>query len=145
LSRLEFAIADNGCGLLSNARRTDRRITTDEQAIVWALEQGTTSAVPADPMAQRSPEEWDLRADDDCHQGLGLWLLKRLVERTSGRLWMLTGSAEYLLDGGVVTTQSHVPHWSGVVIELEIPVNSKEPVSDNDTEDLGLLAEELAI
>jgi len=87
----------------------------------------------------------EFRADDDCHQKLGLWILKKLVERTSGRLWILSGSAQYLLNGGVVSTHSYSPRWSGVVIELEIPVNSEELVSDNDIEDFGLLAEELAI
>ncbi len=142
---LEFAIADSGCGFLSNARRTDRSICTDEQAIRWALTKGTTSATPADPFAQRSLEDWDLRADDDAHQGLGLWLLRTLVKRTDGRLWVMSGNAQYLLDRNTDRSGVCARHWPGVVIELEIPVNSKELVSDYDIKDLSLLAEELAI
>jgi signal transduction histidine kinase len=96
-------------------------------------------------MAQREPADWDLRADDDSHQGLGLWLLKKLVERTGGQLWILSGKAQYLLMGDSERTFSYPHHWPGVVIELEIPVNSVELVTDRDSEDLGHLAEELAI
>ena len=57
----------------------------------------------------------------------------------------MSGNAQYLLDRNTDRSGVCARHWPGVVIELEIPVNSKELVSDYDIKDLSLLAEELAI
>lgn len=142
--RLEFAIADCGCGLLKNAKRADPRISTDADAIEWSLRKGTTSAPKLDPMAQRTAEDWDSNADGDAHQGMGLWQLRELVKRTSGQLWLLTGTAQYLLSQGKESTSVAPISWSGLALELEVPITYSEPIA-RDGEELDPLASELAI
>ena len=57
----------------------------------------------------------------------------------------MSGTCQYVLGKEGERDYSCPRHWPGLVIELEIPVNSYELVSDNDIEGLGFLAEELAI
>jgi hypothetical protein len=123
--RLEFAIADAGCGLLRNARRADSSIETDAQAIDWAMREGTTSAQPQDDWGQSDPEQrmFGDASPGDNHQGLGLWELQKLVRDTGGTLWVATGSARALYGptGGPVLSTG-TPAWAGLAIEVLIPL-----------------------
>jgi hypothetical protein len=128
-SRLQFAVADAGCGFLSNVARKVAGIADHGAAIDWALRSGNTTARPAhDPMRQRwAPGQPDLQADfgeeEDNHQGLGLSKLEELVTTAKGSLWILSGSSQRVMVGGRWVSCDPPPvTWQGVAIGVEIPI-----------------------
>jgi hypothetical protein len=140
----EFAICDTGRGFLRNVRRVEPNIRTDEQAIQWALMRGNTTAIPRDPFAQRDEAEWDEKHDGNNHMGIGLWRLVRLIERTSGRLWIWSGDATYHQIGQSRTFRTAPIPWSGVMIEFEIPKLTSSPImGDYLRDELDAVGEEL--
>lgn len=123
-----FAIADGGCGLRENAMRADPSISTDEGAVRWALQKGTTSAGRS--LSGRRRRRADAQDFDDCyehanhHQGLGLFELKSLVEETNGQLWLQSGTCEYRLAPGEEKYSISRSRWAGLIIEVKVPVDA---------------------
>lgn len=151
-SELTFAIADSGCGLLTNAKRVGGA-TTDAEAIVWAFGKGNTSARKvADPWAQRwapgtSDPQVDDGAEENAHQGLGLYQLEQLVMQSGGSLWVSSGAAQRLMrDGAWQGECSDSPvRWQGLAIEVCLPLESGLKSPTPYTEGLGDLASELGL
>ena len=128
--RIEFAIADIGCGMLRNVQRIRADITDHAQAIQWCLQRRhTTAHTPTNDWIQRLPEDVIVspypdnlatRSNEDHHVGEGLWLRCELVRTLHGKLWVLSGNGEYLLENGQERTSVSPLTWSGVAIEVEL-------------------------
>ncbi len=129
--RIEFAIADAGCGMLENVSRRIPEIADDNCAIRWCLQKGNTTAQTAGGWAQRLPDDTicnpypegiETIATEDHHVGEGLWQLSELVRGSSGKLVVLSGTGECFAEGGKESARSSALKWPGVVIEFEITV-----------------------
>jgi hypothetical protein len=150
--RIEFGIADVGCGMLANVRRADALVTNHSSAIQWCLKRGNTSARVDDFWAQRLPEDataapfpGPIFRDEggNHHAGLGLYHLRHLIRRFGGSLWIWTGDAEIMYSRGELrkaTTGNLI--WQGLAIEFEVivPQEAHEP---DDFADLRELARQL--
>ncbi len=55
--RIEFAVADVGCGMLANVQRIDKHVSEHEKAIEWCLVRGNTTSADPDEWAQRLPPD----------------------------------------------------------------------------------------
>ena len=101
--RLEFAIADCGCGMLHNVVAPPS-VADHRQAIEWCLKRGNTTARHVDdPWAQRLPADSigspygpsvSTFSSENHHIGEGLFCLTELVRMADGQLWIWTGNAQ---------------------------------------------------
>ncbi len=129
--RIEFAVADAGCGMLENVSRKTPAIVDDRSAIRWCLQKGNTTAITTGDWAQRLPDDAvcnpypegiETFATEDHHLGEGLWQLAELVRGSSGSLAVLSGTGEYFVAEGKESVKKSALAWPGVVIEFEITV-----------------------
>lgn len=123
--RVEFAIADSGCGLLRNARRVAPEVTNDYEAIDWAIRKGTTSA----KRQQRTYEFWDDPYEyENHHMGLGLWELDQLVTIAGGQLWVASGAGQRFASRGEWRPERPSIDWPGLAIEFELPLDVDDKI-----------------
>ena len=154
---IEFAIADGGCGLLVNAQRVSP-VSSDEDAILWSLEKGNTSAPPRPDMAQRLPDDYIVSplppkvpsfSNENHHVGEGLYTLTELVRHAGGKLWIWSGKCSVQYQGGIRTPfrTADYPSWEGLAIEVELPLASAETtISDRHTKcELDAIAAKLGL
>jgi hypothetical protein len=124
--RIEYAIADAGCGFFYNARRTAAWPQNDFDGIWWAFVRGNTSAAMqvAGLGHQRglgANELGNCAADGDEHAGWGLDELRSMIDRTNGVLWVASGHAGFTYSGGRWTPYALPEPWGGVFIEFQVP------------------------
>lgn len=118
--RVEFAIADNGCGLLRNAKRVARDVLDDYDAIAWAVKKGTTSG----GQPRRGYDSWGEPYDyENHHMGLGLWELEQLVTIAGGQLWIASGKGQQFASRGEWRADRTFIDWPGLAIEFELPLD----------------------
>jgi hypothetical protein len=119
--RLEFAIVDIGCGILTNAHRANIGLEDDNEAITWAFKMGTTSAKKGGDFLPHDP---DLACDEqgNHHMGLGLWELHRLIDVTGGTLMIATGNGRQRFSNGNWLKLPGIG-WRGLAIEFEISLD----------------------
>ncbi|MEE8451045.1 MAG: hypothetical protein V3R99_03990 [Thermoguttaceae bacterium] len=132
---VEFAIADNGCGMLRNVRNADATIMDDADAIRWCLKEGNTSAPRHSSWAQRLPEDAlynpypdsvETRSEENNHLGKGLSHLDKLICETGGELWIWSGDGQYVWQPtSKGTIRRSETSWQGVAIEFSVPVTRK--------------------
>lgn len=125
--RIEYAIADAGCGFLFNAHRMVPWIRTDFDAVAWAFVRGTTSAsvqTYSELGLQRGigGDAFGSQASDgDEHAGWGLDELKGMIDQTNGDLWVASGNAGLRYSAGTWLPYTLPIPWGGVFIELAVP------------------------
>lgn len=146
--RLEFAVADGGCGLLSNVRKAAPLVMTNVDALKWCLTKGNTTG-KVDDWAQRIPEddqfnpyppEIPTRSSANNHAGLGLSLLEELASLRQAELWLCTGDTSLTITSSGRTFGASTIPWMGFAIECVITV---KPVAEYTSEEHSAL-EELA-
>jgi len=152
--RIEFAIADAGCGMLRNVQTIHPTVHTHEGAIRWCLQKGNTTARVCDGWAQRLPEDAccnpypdsvDTRSVEDHHAGEGLWRLSELIRAVDGNMWIGSGNGYFLLRKGKEKTGVYQFDWSGVAIEFEISVTEGATPSSQQQDKLNELAERIGL
>lgn len=152
--RVEFSIADAGCGMLQNVRRIKPEISLDSEAIHWCMGRGHTTAFPADFMAQRLPEDAYLNPYppdvptirvQDHHVGEGLWKLSELISIANGCLWIASGNGIFRTEFGRSISEESTFHWRGVAIEFQIVVPSGGQPSPTQERNLDDLARRLGL
>lgn len=124
--RIEYAIADAGCGFLFNARRAATWPQNDWEAIHWAFVRGNTSAVSRPPGMEfqrgfRGDDYGLCAADDDAHAGWGLDELRSMIDQTNGVLWVASGACAYLYSNMKWQPYTLNVPWNGVFIEFQLP------------------------
>lgn len=130
---VQFSIADTGCGMLENVRRTDDTILSDTDAIFWCMQQGNTTAEPDDFLAQHLPEDaivspypasTPFTSVENHHLGLGLWQLSQIIKFSNATLSVLSGDGIY--SDGTEAPQPRIRespfNWPGVAVEFTITV-----------------------
>lgn len=127
LNRIEYAVADAGCGFLFNARRMVPWLQSDREGIAWAFVRGNTSA-PAQNHAGLGPQRGvdggdhgSYASDGDEHAGWGLDELRSMIDQTNGDLWVASGAAGSRYSGGKWLSYTLPVPWDGVFIEFEVP------------------------
>lgn len=152
--RIEFAIADAGCGMLKNVSREYSQIADDRDAIKWCLQKGNTTARQPDNWAQRLPDDSicspypddvDTIRSDDHHVGEGLWQLCELVRGSSGKFVVLSGKGEYLVDAEKEFVRESCVAWPGVVVEFEITIPIDTDQAQRQSDHLEAIARRIGI
>jgi hypothetical protein len=152
--RIEFAIADAGCGMLHNVRKVLPQINDHAEAIRWCAQRGNTTAGGRDPWAQRLPEDamfspyptgTDTFTEDDHHVGEGLWKLSELIQSVGGSLWIASGDAQYRHHNGETSTEPCRITWNGVAIEFEVRIAPGQGLAPRQQERLERLAERIGL
>ena len=149
-TRIEFAVADAGCGMLRNVKSQVPTLDGDTQAIRWCLVRGNTTAsksedqweqwLPDDALSNPYPPSVKVRSVEDHHCGEGLWKLQQLVQSWNGSLWIWSGQGCILHDGSTRRDWITDLSWQGVAIEFSIRVHEAceaEQPGLSEIEDLG--------
>lgn len=154
---IQFAIADCGVGMLRNVHRKLPEIETDEEAIAWCLGRGhTTAGTDGDGWAQRLPDDSlfnpypptvQTRTGENHHQGLGLWHLREIVQTAGGGFWVASGQAQcrYLAHSESPVYDPLSPRWTGVAIDVELPIPRAAAPTPAQRAGLERLAERLGL
>jgi hypothetical protein len=100
--RVDITIADAGITIPRKVNETFKWNLTPEDAIRWALREGSTTKRDAQP------------------GGVGLKLLRDFVALNQGRLQIASGSAYWELNGGTESLQSLPNPFPGTVVNLEV-------------------------
>lgn len=154
--RIEFAIADAGCGMLKNVQSVVPEINSACDAIQWCLQKGNTTAQNRkdEEWVQRLPEDarWNpfgdtvaVRSTENHHIGEGLWRLSELVRSVDGNLWIASGDGQYRCVSGKEQTAQNRFNWSGVAIEFELTVIPGRGPSLEQQQKLERLAERIGL
>jgi hypothetical protein len=136
--RIEYGIADIGCGILYNANKAQAPVGSDNDAIKWALKKGTTSGqtddwaqqLPWDASSSPYPTGTDTTYSDNHHLGLGLYELSQVVQEYEGRIWLWSGNGMVWTDGVTPIARSSAPR-NGLAIEFEVfvPQDGSRPAA----------------
>lgn len=152
--RLQFAVADCGCGMLTNVQKSGLTIDSHVGAIEWCLQRGNTTAKPRDEWAQRVPDEAggnvlpdgvEAFVEDNHHIGEGLWRLTELARRAGGCVWIWSGDCSMLIGPDDTTTKRTAVSWPGVAIEIEFDVSRARELISRPTDGSAAIAEGFGI
>jgi len=153
--RIQFAVADAGCGMFANVKRVIPSIETDHDAIKWCLKKGNTTARPrSDNWAQRLPEDCQINpypdtvstfVNEDHHIGEGLWQLKELVRQLNGGLWVWSGFGEYCYNSDKEESKDCRIDWQGVALEFEFTIPAGGQATPEQQDGLEALARRIGL
>lgn len=151
-----FAVADTGMGfkkVLDDANV--KGINNDLDAINWCIKEGHTSKgkdddewvqrLPFDSLDNPYPDNVIVKADEDNHhEGLGLFKLVDLVQKTDGNLSILSGNGLKLINNINPFESELEENWQGVVIYCKLNMNNLHKLKNNaDQSDIDAIIKEL--
>lgn len=144
---ITFAIADAGCGLLSNVRRVKQNAINHADAIKWCITPGNTTANSWVDSNQLNPNYLDkIRENEDNHAGLGLDELTKLVDKAQGEYCIWSGDAQYERKPNGIKINPVDFCLQGVIIEVVIPLRPKtDKIATVENNELQKLAERIGI
>jgi signal transduction histidine kinase len=105
LNRLDLTISDAGIGIRTNVRRFLNKKVSSIDAIRWAMEEGNTTKTGSQP------------------GGLGLALLKNLIELNLGKIQIISRQGYYEFSRGKIKFEKLDADFPGTTINLEINTN----------------------
>ncbi|MDD6206691.1 hypothetical protein [Succinivibrio sp.] len=151
-----FAIADTGMGfkkVLNDAHIEG--IHNDIDAINWCIKEGHTSKgkdddewiqrLPFDCLDNPYSDNVQVKQDEDNHhEGLGLFKLVDLVQKTDGYLSILSGHGLKLINKNNPSESELEENWQGVVIYCYLNMSNLHKLKDNtDQVDIDAIIKEL--
>lgn len=127
---IEFAVADQGLGLLREIKRTGKlpEIQSHEDAIKWCIQEGhSTKKLQDDDWAQSMPCDMmfnplgsiKIKTKENNHQGLGLHKLVETVNTFSGDLDLITGDSHLSIRENQMVYKKLQCQWDGVAINCK--------------------------
>lgn len=151
---IKFSVVDIGKGFKNVLQEANiSGIKSDIDAINWSIQKGHTSKGQEDEWAQFLPfDSYEnpfssgvpIKEEENHHEGLGLYKLVDLVQKTKGNLSILSGqglkfiSAERELDSELKN------HWQGVVIYCTLNIrNIKNALQNSDASDIDAILKEI--
>ena len=107
--KLQIVVVDRGVGFLHNIQRLHKEINTEKEAIAKALEKGVSSP----------PIKMYSNANDNA--GHGLYALKTIIEKTNGKLMIISNNGMVRLDRDNHLTAKELQNtdWKGSIVAFE--------------------------
>ncbi len=153
-NEIRFAVADIGNGfkkVLNDAGI--KEIYSDLDAINWSIQKGHTSKGCEDEWAQFLPSDScynpfsggvPLKDDENHHEGLGLYKLVDLVQKTKGNLSILSGNGLKSINAEGVSDVELKNRWQGVVIYCKLSIqNIKDQLHESSGSDIDAILKEI--
>lgn len=100
--KIRFTIADCGIGIRKSLRESRGEDMSADQAIDWAMTEGTTAR------------------SGDVPGGLGLKILREFIEINKGTIKIVSETGFWQLQGGKVTTHRYFRSYPGTIVTIEI-------------------------
>jgi hypothetical protein len=104
--KVQFAIADKGCGFLANIRAKFPEIQTEEAAIFKAMERAVTASK-------------NYVYDQSRNAGYGLYTLETILSHSNGNLIILSNDTMIKLEASTKYIYKLPISWNGVVVAFE--------------------------
>jgi hypothetical protein len=117
--KLQIVVVDRGVGFLHNIQKR-YQVNTEQDAILKALEKGVSS----------SPTKMYSNAIDNA--GYGLYALKTIIEKTNGKLMIISNNGIVKLGRHYLTAQElQNTNWKGSIVAFEFFENEIEFSKDD--------------
>lgn len=149
---IEFTLADQGCGFLTEMKSVGISVETHREAIEWCIQKGnSTKLVNLDDWKQRIPNDltglnpmgkFGGQIRESHHQGFGLFHLINLVENFNGELYLISGNASLHIKNKHRTYCDLNNTWQGVIISCRfdkhelLSADSDKSVGDEKIDDI---------
>ena len=104
--KVQFAIADKGCGFLENIQAKYPNITTEEDAILKAMERAVTASK-------------NIVYGQTRNMGYGLYTLETILNATHGKMIIISNDKMMKLENGKKSVLDLSTNWEGVVVAFE--------------------------
>lgn len=104
--KVQVAVADSGVGFLEHIRHDYPDITTDEKAIIKAIEMGVTASS-------------NRMYGHERNAGYGLYALLEIIKATKGQVVIISNSGILRCKNGQITTGTLNESWKGTVVAFE--------------------------
>lgn len=106
-NKIQIVIIDNGIGLLKSLRDNYPKLTNEQEAIIKALEEGTSGYKPTDSLYTSR-----------THAGRGLYILSQIINSTDGKLLIVSNDTVYRSSQN--TFQKIETNFQGTLIAFEL-------------------------
>lgn len=106
--KIQLAVVDDGCGLLSSLSKHPRLASKSHEAAI---------RLAFEPRVTCNPD-LEIRPNETVNQGVGLTIIREIAVRGRGVLRLVSGDTLLELSRGRETTGPTTP-WQGVVLVLE--------------------------
>jgi sensor histidine kinase regulating citrate/malate metabolism len=117
--KLQIVVVDRGVGFLHNIQKR-YQVNTEQDAILKALEKGVSSP----------PTKMYSNAIDNA--GYGLYALKTIIEKTNGKLMIISNNSIVKLGRHYLTAQElQNTNWKGSIVAFEFFENEIEFSKDD--------------
>jgi len=104
--KVQFAIADKGCGFLANIQAKFPEIQTEEAAIFKAMERAVTASK-------------NYVYDQSRNAGYGLYTLETILNHSNGNLIIISNDTMIKIEAGNKAAYKLSIPWDGVVVAFE--------------------------
>lgn len=151
---IKFSVVDIGKGFKNVLQEANiSGIKSDIDAINWSIQKGHTSKGQEDEWAQCLPfDSYEnpfssgvpIKEEENHHEGLGLYKLVDLVQKTKGNLSILSGQGLKFISAEREFDSELKNHWQGVVIYCTLNIrNIKNALQNSDASDIDAILKEI--
>lgn len=151
---IKFAVVDIGKGFKNVLQEANiLGINSDIDAINWSIQKGHTSkgqidewaqSLPFDSYENPFPSVVPIKEEENHHEGLGLYKLVDLVQKTKGNLSILSGKGLKFINAEEELDTELKNNWQGVVIYCTLSIrNIKIDVQSSGTPDIDAILKEI--
>lgn len=151
---IKFSVVDIGKGFKNVLQEANiSGINSDIDAINWSIQKGHTSKGQEDEWAQFLPfDSYEnpfssgvpIKEEENHHEGLGLYKLVDLVQKTKGNLSILSGQGLKFISAEREFDSELKNHWQGVVIYCTLNIrNIKNALQNSDASDIDAILKEI--
>ncbi len=151
---IKFSVVDIGKGFKNVLQEANiSGIKSDIDAINWSIQKGHTSKGQEDEWAQFLPfDSYEnpfssgvpIKEEENHHEGLGLYKLVDLVQKTKGNLSILSGQGLKFISAEREFDSELKNHWQGVVIYCTLNIrNIKNALQNSDSSDIDAILKEI--
>ena len=108
--RLQIVVVDRGVGFLHNIQKR-YQVNTEQDAILKALEKGVSSP----------PAKINTYYSQNSNAGYGLYALKTIIEKTNGKLMIISNNGMVRLDrdNHLTVQEFQNTNWKGSIVAFE--------------------------
>ena len=104
--KVQIAVADSGVGFLSHIGNIYPEVTTDEEALIKAIEMGVTASS-------------NRMYGHERNAGYGLYALLEIIKATKGQVVIISNTGILRYINGKITTDTLRERWNGTVVAFE--------------------------